>query len=215
MLLDLHTHSIKSDDGRAKVENYCQWIKARDIPIEGFVLTEHRQFDSESDYTALAAKFGLTILKASEVETEYGHVLVFGVNEKLQQAFDFASIQLSLAMVLEESMNHGAVAVPCHPGRPRVGMFAHTDTLGIPSGVKIVEIYNGGSRDQEDQIAISNAKKLGYSGIGGSDSHIVSHIGRCATRFSNPVENIDQLVEALRADEFEAVNLKQSPSSKS
>ena len=73
MILDLHTHSIKSDDGRAKVENYCQWIRARNIPIDGFVLTEHRQFDFESDYRALAEENGLVILKASEVETEYGH----------------------------------------------------------------------------------------------------------------------------------------------
>ena len=154
MILDLHTHSIKSDDGRAKVENYCQWIRAKELPIDGFVLTEHRQFDVESDYSALADKFDLVILKASEVETEYGHVLVFGVTEKLTKVFDFASIDLSLEMVLETSNLHGAVAVPCHPGRPRVGMFAHTEELGVPAGVRIVEIYNGGSRDNEDQIAI-------------------------------------------------------------
>ena len=85
MLLDLHTHSIKSDDGRAKVENYCQWIKAKNLPIDGFVLTEHRQFDFDSDYSALAEKFDLTILKGSEVETEYGHVLVFGVTDALHR----------------------------------------------------------------------------------------------------------------------------------
>ena len=51
MILDLHTHSIKSDDGRAKVQNYCQWIRTRELPIDGFVLTEHRQFDDESDYS--------------------------------------------------------------------------------------------------------------------------------------------------------------------
>ncbi len=96
MLLDLHTHSIKSDDGRAKVENYCQWIRAKRIPIDGFVLTEHRQFDIESDYSALAEEFGLTILKGSEAETEYGHALVFGVTEELTRAFNFASINLPL-----------------------------------------------------------------------------------------------------------------------
>ena len=48
MILDLHNHSIKSDDSRAKVENYCQWIRKREIPIDGFALSEHRQFDSES-----------------------------------------------------------------------------------------------------------------------------------------------------------------------
>lgn len=208
MLLDLHTHSIKSDDGRAKVENYCQWIKAKSIPIEGFVLTEHRQFDDESDYSDLAEKFGLTILKASEVETEYGHVLVYGVTPELQERFDFSNTHLKLENVIQESEAHGAIAVPCHPGRPRVGMFAHTDALGIPEGVTIVEIYNGGSRDQEDQIAIDNAASLGYRGIGGSDSHIVSHIGRCATRFEKPITDMDDLVAALKAGEFEAVSLK-------
>jgi len=208
VLLDLHTHSIKSDDGRAKVENYCQWIKAKSLPIEGFVLTEHRQFDDQSDYSELAEKFGLTILKASEVETEYGHVLVYGVTPELQTRFDFSNTHLKLEDVIQESETHGAIAVPCHPGRPRVGMFAHTDALGIPNGVTIVEIYNGGSRDQEDQIAIDNAATLGYRGIGGSDSHIVSHIGRCATRFEKPITHMDDLVTALKAGEFEAVSLK-------
>ncbi|MEX0942672.1 MAG: PHP-associated domain-containing protein [Pseudomonadales bacterium] len=210
MLLDLHTHSIKSDDGRAKVENYCQWIRSKALPIDGFVLTEHRQFDFESDYSALAEKFDLLILKGAEVETEYGHVLVFGVNEGLFAEFDFADIQLPLSQVLECADKHGAVAVPCHPGRPRVGMFAHTDELGIPDGVRIVEIFNGGSRENEDAIAIENANHLGYLGIGGSDSHIVSHIGRCATRFPVTISNMDDLVAALNAGEFEAVNLKQA-----
>jgi predicted metal-dependent phosphoesterase TrpH len=208
VILDLHTHSIKSDDGRAKVENYCQWIRSKHVPIDGFVLTEHRQHDFESDYSALAEKHDLVILKGSEVETEYGHVLVFGVTEALTQAFDFGRIDLSLAMVLETCDAHGAVAVPCHPGRPRVGMFAHTDELGIPEGVKIVEIHNGGSRDNEDQIAIDNAEQLGYLGIGGSDSHIVSHIGRCATEFDTDISTMDELVTALKSGDFRAINYK-------
>jgi len=110
VILDLHTHSIKSDDGRAKVQNYCQWIRSRELPLDGFVLTEHRQFDLESDYSELAKSSGLTILKGAEVETEYGHVLVFGVTEALTAAFDFADIRLPLARVLEQSAGHGAVA---------------------------------------------------------------------------------------------------------
>ncbi|MEK9870927.1 MAG: PHP-associated domain-containing protein, partial [Gammaproteobacteria bacterium] len=153
-------------------------------------------------------KHGLVIMKGSEVETEYGHVLVFGVTEALTQAFDFSDIRLPLAMVLETCEAHGAVAAPCHPGRPRVGMFAHTEELGIPAGVRIVEIYTGGSRDNEDQIAIDNAEELGYKGIGGSDSHIVSHIGRCATEFSQDIRNMDDLVGALQAGEFKAINFK-------
>jgi histidinol phosphatase-like PHP family hydrolase len=210
VILDLHTHSIKSDDGRAKVENYCQWIRTRDLPIDGFVLTEHRQFDLESDYSALAGEFGLTILKGAEVETEYGHVLVFGVTEPLMAEFDFGDIHLPLARVIEACAAHDAVPVPCHPGRARVGMSAHLAEHGVPEGVKIVEIYNGGSRDNEDQVAQDMASELGYLGIGGSDAHIVSHVGRCATRFSAPITSEQVLVEALNAGEFEAVTYREA-----
>lgn len=211
MILDLHCHSIKSDDGRAKVPNYCQWIRARNIPIDGFVLTEHRQFDGESDYSDLAREFGLIILKGSEVETEYGHVLLFGVTEALTRAFDFTNVNLPLARVIEAAGQHGAVAVPCHPGRKRVGMFAHIDEYGVPEGVRIVEIYNGGSRDREDEFAQRMTHELGYLGIGGSDAHIVSHIGRCATRFPGDVATVTDLVEALRAEDFEALDFNPRP----
>lgn len=210
MILDLHTHSIKSDDGRAKVQNYCQWIRSRELPIDGFVLTEHRQFDLESDYSELAKSSGLTILKGAEVETEYGHVLVFGVTEPLMREFDFADIHLPLAKVIEACEQHNAVPVPCHPGRKRVGMCAHLEEFGIPQGVKIVEVYNGGSRDQEDATAQAMADEQGYLGIGGSDAHIVSHVGRCATRFPETIGSEAELVEALRAGEFEAVTFRES-----
>jgi hypothetical protein len=208
LILDLHAHSIKSDDGRAKVDNYCKWIRARDIPIDGFVLTEHRQFDFESDYSPLAQEYSLTILKGSEVETEYGHVLVFGVTEGLAKEFDFSSINVPLSTVIESCERHGAVPVPCHPGRPRVGMSAHLAEFGIPEGVRIVEIYNGGSRGQEDQVAQDMARERGYLGIGGSDAHIVSHIGRCATRFNAQIHSEEDLVQALESAEFEPLTFR-------
>lgn len=208
MIIDLHAHSIKSDDGRAKVDNYCKWIRTRELPLDGFVLTEHRQFDDESDYTALGEEYGLLILKGSEVETEYGHVLVFGVTPELVEEFDFASISLPLAKVIEACEKHSAVPVPCHPGRPRVGMAAHLEEYGVPEGVKIVEIYNGGSRNNEDEIACTLADEQGYAGIGGSDAHIVSHIGRCATRFDQEIRSIQDLVEALQNNAFEAITFR-------
>lgn len=209
MILDLHAHSIKSDDGRAKVQNYCQWIRARDVPIDGFVLTEHRQFDTESDYRPLAQKHGLTILKGAEVETEYGHVLIFGVTEALTRTFDFGDIHLPLARVIDACNEFGAIPVPCHPGRKRVGMSAHLATYGVPMGVRIVETYNGGSRGGEDEVAQAMAAELGYLGIGGSDAHIVSHIGRCATRFPGAIGSEAELAEALRGSDFDALTFRE------
>lgn len=208
MILDLHSHSVRSDDGRAKVENYCQWIRRKELPLDGFVLTEHRQYDSESDYRKLEDEFGLLILKASEVETEYGHVLLFGVNEELENAFDFGRIDLPLATVVEAARRNDAIAVPCHPGRVTVGMCAHYETRGPVEGVEVIETLNGGSRGTENEEAIALATEYGYHGVGGSDAHIVSFIGRCATKFHNDVGSIDDLVRELRGGRFEAVSYK-------
>jgi histidinol phosphatase-like PHP family hydrolase len=205
MILDLHNHSIRSDDGRAKVENYCQWIRRRGIPIDGFVLTEHRQWDAESDYRGLEDEHGLLILKGSEVETDYGHVLVFGVNDDLVHAFDFARIDLPLGLVLESAARCGAFAVPCHPGRPKVGMRAHIEAQGEVAGVEVIETLNGGSRGRENDDAIELAQRHGWRGVGGSDAHIVSHVGRCATRFESEIRDEQQLVRALREGRYEAI----------
>lgn len=204
MILDLHTHSVRSDDGRAKVDNYCQWIRKKDLPIDGFVLTEHRQFDAESDYRHLEDQFGLLILKASEVETDYGHVLVYGVNEDLVHAFDFARVDNPIEHVLDAVRRCGAVAAPAHPGRANVGLFAHYERRGAVEGIEIVEVYNGGSRPGDDDLSAREAERYGYLGLGGSDSHIVSRIGRCATEFDGGIKDMDDLVAALRGGRFEA-----------
>ncbi len=205
MILDLHNHSIKSDDGRARVESYCQWIRKRELSIDGFVLSEHRQFDAESDYRALEDESGLLILKASEVETDYGHVLIFGVNDDLPHAFDFGAIDLDLETVVAESARCGAVAVPCHPGRPTVGLCAHYEERGPVEGVEVIEVLNGGSRGSENADALALATRLECFGVGGSDAHIVSHIGRCATKFENDITSVEGLVDALRAGKYEAI----------
>jgi hypothetical protein len=206
MILDLHNHSIVSDDGRARVASYCQWIEKKALPIDGFVLTEHRQFDAGSDYRELMDATGLLILKGSEVETDYGHCLLFGVNPDLLAAFDFARVDLALEEVLRAAERCGAVAVPCHPGRPRVGLCAHYRERGPVQGVAIVETHSGGSRDGEQEDAQALAREHGYAGIGGSDAHIVSHIGRCATEFDRPVRSEADLAAALRESAFRAVS---------
>ena len=68
-ILDLHTHSEASEDSRAPVEAYLNWIKLRatERPVDGIVLTEHRQFNRDADYRALEDKFGI-VLEQSEFE---------------------------------------------------------------------------------------------------------------------------------------------------
>ena len=92
-------------------------------------------------------------------------------------------------------------------------MCAHFEERGPVAGVSVIETRNGGSRAAEDERAQRLAEERGYRGIGGSDAHIVSHIGRCVTRFPAPIRGVGELVDALRAGEFEAISWKSTSKS--
>ena len=52
LYLDMHSHSVSSDDSRATVEQYVKWIQVlrkRGHTVDGIVLTEHRKFDFDKD----------------------------------------------------------------------------------------------------------------------------------------------------------------------
>src|SRR5512144_2541054 len=104
MILDLHMHSEASDDSRAPVEAYLKILqrKRAERPLDGIVLTEHRQFDPTRDFRELEDRYGMLVLNAAEVETDYGHVLVYGVNEAMLARFDFADVRLPAQEVVSE-----------------------------------------------------------------------------------------------------------------
>lgn len=210
MILDLHCHSTKSEDGRASVVGYLRWLRAKRelLPIDGIVLTEHRQFDAESDYRPLEDEYGVRILKGSEVETDYGHVLVFGVNEAILERFDFTDIRLPAQTVLTEVDRLGGVAVPCHPGRATIGLWEHYQTKPPLEGVRAIELLNAGGRGAEDERARAIADRFGYAAVGGSDSHLVSFIGLCATEFTVPIADEQDLVRALRSGDHRPVDFR-------
>jgi predicted metal-dependent phosphoesterase TrpH len=213
MIFDLHLHSERSDDSRAPVEAYLRILqrKREERPLDGIVLTEHRQFDLHRDFRDLEDQYGFVILNAAEVETDYGHVLVYGVNEDIVARFDFADVRLPAQDVISEVWRLGGVALPCHPGRPNVGLCAHYETRPALEGVVAVEAINGGSKKGEDARVEALMRTHGYAGYGGSDAHLVSFVGICATEFDADIRTIDDLVRELRAGRCRAVDFRQRP----
>ena len=45
----------------------------------------------------------------------------------------------------------GGIVVPCHPGRPNIGMYEHYQSKPPLENVVAVEALNGGSRKGEDE----------------------------------------------------------------
>ena len=178
MILDLHTHSVRSDDGRAKVDNYCQWIRRKELPLDGIVLTEHRQFDDESDYRALEDQYGLLILKASEVETDYGHCLVFGVNDDLVARLRLRPPRQPAGRGHRRRQPLRRVRRPVPPGpQERRPVQPLRDARARSRASRSSRSTTAAASRARTSGRSQEAARYGYRGIGGSDSHIVSRIG--------------------------------------
>ena len=61
-------------------------------------------------------------------------MLVYGVNEDILARFDFADVRLPAQEVITEVARLGGIALPCHPGRPNVGLCAHYETQAAARG---------------------------------------------------------------------------------
>jgi hypothetical protein len=210
MILDLHTHTDASEDSRAPIEAYLKWLtkKRAEVPVDGIVLTEHRQWDPGKDYRPLEDAYGIRILRGAEVETNYGHFLVYGVNEDIAGRLDFTNIRLDAQEVVTEVRGRGGVAVPCHPGRPTIGLCEHYETKPAIEGIVAVEALNGGSRKGENERVRALIERYGYHAFGGSDSHLVSFVGICATEFDRDIADAEDLVAAIVAGGYRPVDFR-------
>ena len=211
MFIDLHTHSVSSDDSRAKVEQYVKWVgvlRRKGYRMDGFVLTEHRKFDFDKDYSALAAANDVLVLKGSELDTNCGHFLVYGVNEELASRIDLGDVHMDAPELVRIAEECGAIAFPAHPGRFGIGFCEYVGEVDGFDSVRIVEKLNGSNRPGEQERADELIDEYGYLGTGGSDAHVVSAIGSCLTQFDGEVRNERDIVELLRAGAFRAVRLE-------
>ena len=201
--LDLHVHSTDgSDDAGGTVEGYLKWIAAKrkqGFRIDGFVLTEHRNYATDRDYSDLAARYDAVVLRGVEVETDVGHVLVFGATPEFFERFDVGAISLPYREVFRAAWEVGGIAVGAHAGRPHIGIVDHVEERNVSlEDVQVIEGLNGGSSDFENARGHDLALSAHLREIGASDSHFVTGLGRCMTRFEGAVRSIDDLVARLR-----------------
>ena len=80
MLIDLHTHSYpNSDDSFMDVNELIDGSKS--LGLDGICLTDHDTFWSGDEIRELSNKHNFLIFPGCEINTESGHVLVFGLKK--------------------------------------------------------------------------------------------------------------------------------------
>jgi predicted metal-dependent phosphoesterase TrpH len=209
--LDLHCHSVASDDSRATVVQYLKFIQVlrkRGFTIDGIVLTEHRQFDFDVDYSQLASEYGVIALKGAELDTCFGHMLVYNITPGLARDIDFGDVKMDGRELIKAARHHGGYVVPAHPGRFGIGLVEFMQQGEVFADVSIVERVNAGSKPEENERADELCQRTGYLGTGGSDAHLASHIGRAVTEFNANIRNEPELVEALISGDFRPIYME-------
>ena len=212
MVIDLHAHTYpKSDDSFMGVDELIEAAKA--AGLDGICLTEHDAFWSTEEVYALSQKHNFLVLPGSEINTDTGHVLVFGLT---QYVFGLHKLAFLRAMVQQA----GAVVVAAHPYRrrfleePAQEPEARSKMLEMSSGDALfqicdaIEALNGRGTPTENRFSRDLGELLGARTTGGSDAHRVGQVGTAATDFPNSITSLEDLISELRAGRFKVTDLR-------
>jgi hypothetical protein len=143
------------------------------------------------------------------MDTNLGHLLVYGINERVLAHIDVTRRMHDGRRIIPELTNLGAVAAPSHPFRESVfGTIMERDITEV-AGVRIIESYNGQNRHKQNERAAALALQHDLRGLGGSDAHYLSPkwFLTCATEFDDTITSTAELVEALHYGTYHPVEL--------
>lgn len=211
MLIDLHNHTYpKSDDSFMSPDELVD--AARLAGLDGVCITEHDDFWSLDHAAELTKRHGILVLPGAEINTDAGHVLVFGL-----QRYRFGMHKPSFLRAEADSL--GAVLIAAHPYRrryledPASDPAVRSEMLDRATAdpdfrmFDAVESFNGRGSSNENLFARDLNQILGLPGVGGSDAHRVHQVGTAATRFQRRINSLDDLIEEVRYGRTEPVKL--------
>ena len=210
MLIDLHTHSYpRSDDSFVTVDELIEGSKNKGL--DGICLTDHDAFWSDEDLAVLSKRHEFLVIGGSELNTDSGHALVFGLRR-----YEFGMHKPNALRTFVDQV--GGVIIGAHPYRRRfiLDLENNADYQKEHMILKAVEDdffdicdaiegFNGRGRSLENQFSIELADRLGLKVCAGSDAHQLEQIAVAATEFYKKIDCLSDLITEIKLGRFEAV----------
>lgn len=210
MLIDLHTHTRPSSwDSFLTPDELVE--RSKQAGLDGIVLSEHDWAWDPEEVRALAKRHDFLVIPAMEINTEDGHMLVYGMHKYvfgMHRAHELAG----------HVQEVDGVMVAAHPYRRQhpwnwdsekewADALDRAQRNGAYRFVAGLEVLNGRGKANENGFAQHLADQMGFHGTAGTDSHQTGDIGKCATYFERDVRGEAELIEELRAGRFWPVDL--------
>ncbi len=187
MFFDMHVHTDISPCSVLPIKDIL--AHARGLGLDGVCLTDHDTMEARDRVVEGIQDDGLCVIIGMEYTTTEGDFLLFGPYEDLKPG-------LSAPDLLRHTVQTGGAAVSAHPRRAA----RPTSEYLIASGqCGIIEVVNGRNRPEENQQARTLSTAYGPHLTGGSDAHTLPELGRVTTRFTRPIANRQDLIDALNA----------------
>ena len=205
MLIDLHTHTQPlSHDSLLTADDLIDL--AKQSRLDGVCLTEHDFFWEPEKVIELRRRHDFLVLPGIEVNTEDGHIVVFGL-----QHYVYGMHRVHELAALAQAA--GGVMIAAHPYRRQLPFELRNDgdwsealerAVANPAygNVSAIESHNGRGSARENAFAAAIADRLGASQVAASDAHAAGDIGRCATQFEERIESLGDLIAALKSGRF-------------
>ena len=163
-----------------------QLDRALGLGIDSLFVTNHNTLDGYGQllrYQRDHEKFGgMTVFPAEEVTIDTGaHVLAYGIHSEIRPG-------MTLDETLDEIRRQDGVSSAPHP-------FGLLDALRADARrCDMIEIFNSNNVDVVSNARASEfALENGMIGVAGSDSHVLSTLGRC----TNVIDSENTLDDAL------------------
>ena len=215
MIIDLHTHSFpRSDDSFVGPDELIE--KAKSIGLDAICFTEHDYFWDADSLRDLSARHDFLVLSGSEINTDSGHVLAFGLT-----GYRFGMHKVH---VLDDlTRNAGGALIAAHPYRRRFlpehshkpdyyqSMIDDACADPIFKVCDAVEGLNGRATEGETTFSLDLSAQLEMRTVGGSDAHRLHTLGAAATEFHRRVDSVETLVQEIKAGRFHHVALVEDP----
>ena len=210
MLLDLHAYSDLSGD--AAIRDAIR--SARERGIDGICIAD-REHSAETASAIAEGDYDFPVFVGVEVTTRSGDAIVITADLDpfltREEWRELTALQRpELAEVTEWAGARGGTVLLAHPyDRERIN--APRDRLFALSGLSGVEIGNDSSDPTADRVALESVARSNSPAFGGSARKRDARGSQWLTLLASEVGTQAELVSALQAGDFWAVEVSEKP----
>jgi predicted metal-dependent phosphoesterase TrpH len=191
MKFDHHMHTQRHSPD-SEIDPLLLIERAREIGLDGVVITEHDYQWEADELSELAARAApLRVFTGAEISAREGHFLVYGL-----PSLDEVPAGVSLADLLHTVRRHQAAIVAAHPFRWDQPFDAIVAQHGPVFDALELVSNNVSTETRAKTEALLRQHPM--AATGSSDAHEINVIGCYFTEFEGPIDSIAEFVSALR-----------------